>query len=99
MTLTSSEDGVIHFSKNEGATFGAGEVLGEFDLDDPSLCQRAVPSTMIFPATVGAPRAPLTRSHKVLGQYIQTLSNLVRGFSPSKGQLDTKLRSLIPEFT
>ena len=95
MTLNSTENGSIHLTKTQGATFGAGEVLGEFDLDDPSLCQRAVPSTLTFPPT-GPPKAEHIKQHRVLDVLINDTKNLTRGLAPPSSKLDAKVAETMP---
>ncbi|KAJ2784730.1 acetyl-coenzyme-A carboxylase [Coemansia javaensis] len=79
MQLTATEDGVVQFVKQPGASLAAGEVIGVLTLDDPSRVKHARPFEGQLPA-YGPPQAYGAKTHQRLRQSLALLQNAMDGY-------------------
>ncbi|KAJ1994228.1 acetyl-coenzyme-A carboxylase [Coemansia spiralis] len=79
MQLTTTEDGVVQFVKQPGASLAAGEVIGVLTLDDPSRVKHAKPFEGQL-AVYGPPQAYGSKTHQLLRRNLTLLTNALDGY-------------------
>ncbi|KAJ1656041.1 acetyl-coenzyme-A carboxylase [Dispira simplex] len=79
MPLVASEDGVVQFIKQPGATLGAGDIIGILTLDDPSKVRHAQPFTGQLPL-LGSPHFMGDKVHQRFRSIQQLLAWVLDGY-------------------
>ncbi|KAI5794170.1 acetyl-CoA carboxylase-like protein [Pyronema domesticum] len=93
MPLLTSEDGIVQFVKQPGATLEAGDIIGILALDDPSRVKHAAPFSGQLPA-FGPPRIVGNKPSQRFATLQSILVNILDGYD-NQMVLSNTLKELI----
>lgn len=79
MTLTSSESGLVFYTKRPGAVLDAGSLIGHLELDDPSLVTRAIDYKGQFPEVDVSTPIMGDKLNHIHNNYRTMLENILAG--------------------
>ncbi|KAH8914090.1 hypothetical protein BT69DRAFT_1184530, partial [Atractiella rhizophila] len=93
MALTATEDGIVNFVKQPGATLEPGDIIGILTLDDLSKVKRPIPFSGQL-ESMGSPTAIGTKPHQRFAYLSEVLNSVLAGYD-HQGGVAVTIRELL----